>query len=136
MKEKITEIDTQENRNRTLSTLTSHIGEPNAIGMAALYETVFNRPWEHRINDTRALRRLITILREEGVPICSVASSNGGGYYLAAAGSELADYLRRSERRALLILLRNSRIKKITLPNYLGQMKLNMEAFGDGDEAA
>jgi hypothetical protein len=135
LKEKITEIDTQENRNRTLATLTSHIGELNAIGMAPLYEAVFDRPWEHRINDTRALRRLITILREEGVPICSVATSNGGGYYLAAAGSELANYLRRSERRALLILQRNSRIKKISLPNYLGQIKLNMETIGD-DEAA
>lgn len=133
MKEKITEIDTQENRSRTLATLASHIGEPNAIGMAALYEAVFDRPWEHRINDTRALRRLITILRDEGVPICSVATSSGGGYFLAAAGSELAAYLRRSERRALLILRRNSRIKRISLPNYLGQLRMNMEA---GNEQA
>jgi hypothetical protein len=134
MREKITEIDTQEHRNRTLATLTSHIGQANAIGMAALYEAVFDRPWEHRINDTRALRILITIFREEGVPICSVATSSGGGYYLPAAGSEVANYLRRDERRALKILGRNSKIKKISLPNYLGQLCINME--GGDDEAA
>ena len=44
---------------------------------------------------------------------------------------------RRSERRALLILHRNAKIKKISLPDYLGQMKLNMESIGGGhDEAA
>ena len=37
-------------------------------------------------------------------------------------------------RRALLILMRNANIKKISLPDYLGQMKLNME--DGGNEAA
>jgi hypothetical protein len=128
MKEpKLNEIDTQENRNRLLATLTSHIGETHAIGMAALYEAVFNRPWDHRINDTRPLRMLITKLRQDGVPICSVSNQDGGGYYLASAGSELNDYLRRSEIRALKILSRNAKIKKVSLPEYLGQMRLNME---------
>ncbi len=136
IREKLIEIDTPENRSRMLAELTSHVGEPNAISMAGLYEAVFDRPWEHRINDTRALRRLITAMRAEGVPICSVSTSSGGGYYLAAAGSELANYLRRSERRALLILQRNSKIKRISLPNYLGQLKLNMEGdHGEGEAA-
>ena len=124
-----------ERRNAILSALASHIGAANAIGMGELYELVYGEGWENRINDTRALRKLITDLRAEGVPICSDASSDGGGYYLAAAGSELAGYLRRSERRALLILMRNARIKKISLPDYLGQMKLNMEGEGH-DQAA
>jgi len=121
------EIDNQENRNRLLATLTSHIGETNAIGMAGLFEAVFNRPWDNRINDTRALRTLITVMREEGIPICSVSNKDGGGYYLASAGSELTNYLRRSEIRALKILSRNAKIKKVSLPDYLGQMRLNME---------
>ena len=123
-----------ERRGSILAALTSHIGEPNAIGMGELYELVYGESWENRINDTRSLRKAITLLREEGVPVCSVATSYGGGYYLAAAGSELAVYLRRSERRALLILMRNAKIKKISLPDYLGQMKLNME--DGGNEAA
>lgn len=121
------EIDTQEKRNRLLAALTSHIGETNAIGMAELYEAVFERPWDNRINDTRNLRKLITVMREDGLPICSVSSSDGGGYYLASAMSELTQYLRKAEIRALKILSRNAKIKKVSLPEYLGQMKLNME---------
>lgn len=129
-----TDMGETERRGSILAALTAHIGEPNAIGMGELYEQVYGESWKNRINDTRALRKAITDLREEGVPVCSVAASYGGGYYLAAAGSELAGYLRRSERRALLILKRNAKIKKISLPDYLGQMKLNME--GGDDEAA
>jgi hypothetical protein len=121
-------------RSGVLAALASHIGAHNAIGMGELYEVVFARPCENRISDTRALRKVITDLRAEGVPICSSAAQEGGGYYLAAAGSELAHYLRRSEIRALKILKRNARIKKISLPDYLGQMRLNMEA-GDGEAA-
>lgn len=130
------EIDTPESRARLLAEMSSHIGKHHAIGMAALYEAVYDRPWDNRINDTRGLRKLVTLLREEGVPICSVASQDGGGYYLAAAGSELADYLRRNERRALQVLKRNAMIKRVSLPNYLGQIRLEMEGGGHGEAAA
>ena len=119
-------FDSDECRHRLLAELTSHIGEMNAIGMPALYQAVFNRPWSDRINDTRQIRRLVTAMREEGVPICSVASAPGG-YYLAAAGSELADYLRRDKFRALRILARSAKILKTSLPNYLGQLKIEVE---------
>jgi hypothetical protein len=123
-------IDTDQVRYRTrvLSLMMNHIGAHNAIGMGELFQEVWGGIWEHRINDTRALRQLITDLRAEGVPICSVSHKSGGGYYLAAAGSELTQYLRRSEVRALKILMRNAKIKNVSLPNYLGQIKLNMEA--------
>ena len=131
----INRIDTDQNRQRLLAELTSHIGAPNAIGMGELYEIVFERPWSHRINDTRKVRRLITIMRREGVAICSTSGASDGGYYLAAAGSELAHYLRRSERRALLLLQRVAKIKRISLPNYLGQLQLNVEGGDYGDAA-
>lgn len=124
-------IDTSENRNRLKTAMFDHVGEVNAISMTALYEAVFERPWNDRINDTRALRHLITALREDGVPICSTSSQHGGGYYIAAAGSEFIDFLRKTERRALCILHRNARMKKISLPEYLGQLKLDMESNND-----
>ncbi len=127
------EIDSAMCRERLLSTLTSHVGSHNAIGMAELYQEVFGGIWENRINDTRAIRKLVTDLRAQGVPICSLSDKRDGGYYLAAAGSELTAYLRRSETRALKILMRNSKIQRISLPNYLGQIKMNLEG---GDEAA
>jgi len=123
------------NRTRLLSSLTDHIGQMHAVGMAELYETVYGETWENRINDTRKLRKLITDMRREGVAICSVSSSTGGGYYLPAAGSELKGYLRLSKVRALRILARVSRIQKISLPDLLGQMRLEMEDNGH-DEAA
>jgi hypothetical protein len=70
-------------------------------------------------------------MREDGVPICSI-STRGGGYYLAAAGSEMADFLRKTERRALRILHRNAKMKKVSLPNYLGQLKIDMEMNSNG----
>jgi hypothetical protein len=126
-------VDSTAYRNRLLAELTSHIGSGNAIGMPALYQAVFDRPWSDRINDTRHVRKLITIMRAEGVPICSTAS-NGGGYYLAAAGSELADYLRRDKYRALRILRRSAKILKMSLPNYLGQLKMEAEECADDAE--
>lgn len=128
------EIDTSETRNRLLAELSSHIGEANAIGMSALYVAVYDRDWSNRINDTRAIRTLITSLREDGVPICSVATAGSGGYYLAAAGSEFAEYIKRDKYRALRILRRDAKMLKTTLPNYLGQLKLESE--GGNDEAA
>lgn len=127
------EVDSDEYRHRLLAELTSHVGKANAIGMPALYQAVFDRPWSNRINDTRRIRTLITIMRNEGVGICSTAS-NGGGYYIAAASSELADYLKSDKFRALRILKRDAAMLKMSLPAYLGQLK--MEAEGGNVETA
>lgn len=129
-KQQIIAVDSAEYRQRLLAELTSHIGKANAIGMPALYQAVFERPWTDRINDTRRIRKLITLMRAEGVPICSVTSAPGG-YYLPAAGSEAADYIRRYEAKALRILRALSKMKKTSLPNYLGQLRLDMEGHGD-----
>ena len=60
-------------------------------------------------------------------------SAKGGGYY-PRSRRELAGYLRRNKVRALKILKINAQIMKISMPDYLGQMKLDME--GGHDEAA
>lgn len=118
-------VDTPETRAKLLSILTMHIGETNAISMGELYERVFEEKWRNKVNDTRKIRSLINKLRSEGIAVCSTTNQNNGGYYLAAAGSEVNDYLRRLERRALRILWRISKIKKISLPELLGQMRLH-----------
>ena len=113
---------------RVLSILPRHTGKFNAIGMGELYREVFGEGWNHRINDTRTLRQIITELREDGTPICSVSDQSGGGYYYAAAGEELEDYLAMGKRMALSLLARNARIMRVSLAEYLGQMKLALEA--------
>ncbi|HOJ43272.1 MAG TPA: hypothetical protein PK800_04060 [Syntrophorhabdaceae bacterium] len=119
-------IDTPETRAKLLTVLTMHVGETNAIPMSELYERVFEEKWHNKINDTRKVRLLINRMRSEGVAICSTTDQEHGGYYLASAGSEVNDYLRRLERRALKILWRISKIKKVSLPELLGQMRLRM----------
>jgi len=123
-----------EARARLMGVLSEHIGATRAIGMGELHESVYGKSWRNRINDTRRLRTLVTKMRREGVAICSVSTQVGGGYYLASAGSELVTYLRRSEDRALQILARVAKIKKISLPDLLGQKKLEMEK--DDEKAA
>jgi hypothetical protein len=125
------ERDREVLKNKVMIELAHHVGKQNAIGMAELFEVVFGEPWAHRINDTRDLREIITDLRDEGTPICSAVGTSGGGYYLAAAKSELADYLGAQERKALKILSRNSRMRRITLPDYLGQIRVSMGAVDE-----
>jgi hypothetical protein len=135
MTEKRREKYEDAHRAKLLTELSRHVGEINAIGMAELYEAVFGTTWRHRINDTKKLRELVTEMRNEGIPICSVPSCTGGGYFLASAGSELKSYTERDKRRALRILARVSRIEKISLPELLGQMRLRMEGC-DANELA
>jgi len=109
-----------------LAELTHHIGIEKAIGMGELYEIVFKEGWHHRINDTRSLRRIITELRWDGVPICSVPLRDGGGYYLASVGSELADFLEKKKKRGLKELAQAAKIQRVSLSEMLGQMALNL----------
>jgi len=129
------EVDSDKYKHRLLAELSNHVGEVNAISMPALYQAVFDRSWSNRINDTRPLRKLITIMRENGTAICSVSSSafSVGGYYIPAAGSELADYLKRDKIKALRILRRDAKIMQISLRNFLRQLALESEG---NDEAA
>lgn len=116
--------DRERNRTRLLMVLMRHVGKPGRIGMGELYEAVFGEPWEHRINDTRKLRGLITELRQEGVPICSTASQKGGGYWVPSAASELDQYCKTIRFRALKLLQREAKLRKLTMPELMGQLSL------------
>lgn len=116
-----------ERENRLLRCLHRHIGAHNAISMTALYREVFGRPVRHLVNDAKRLRELVDKLRVEGEPICSLKSTQGGGYYLPQAGAELDDFLRREKSRALRVLAKVAKIKRVALPELLGQMAMEME---------
>ena len=113
-----------------LAILTRHIGEEKTIGMGELYERVFKRRYNNRINSTRRLRNLITDLREEGVAIGSNTKPNTGGYHLIRSSSELEEYVNRNIAIAKKKLYMISRLKKVSLPEILGQLSIesiNME---------
>jgi hypothetical protein len=113
---------------RVLSALSGRTGRSRAVDMGELYESVFGETYaSHKINGTRKLRTLITELRREGVPICSVSTASGGGYYLASVGSELDDYCKRVRQRALKLLKMESNLRKISMPKLLHQIQLNLD---------
>ena len=116
--------------NRLLKELSRHVGRGRAVGMGELYQAVYERPYDHRINDTRQLRKLITKLRREGTPICSASATDGGGYFLASAGSELEDYSRRLRKKALKGLKQEAVLRRVTLPELVGQIVINLEGAG------
>lgn len=112
---------------KLLESLSRHVGVEKAMGMTDLFETVYQRPVSDRINDTRELRKVITTLRLDGVPIGSVTRPDGGGYYLAAAGSELEDYLSRLHQRGLKALVLESKIRGISLLDLLDRIQVKLE---------
>ena len=108
-----------------LQVLTRHIGRNNAISMGRLYRLAIGE-YADVINDTRMMRQIITELRDGGNPICSTPAQSGGGYYLSSAGSELKDYCVQQRKRALKILTREAVLRKITVPELLGQIQMEL----------
>jgi len=113
-------------KEKLLYVLTKHVGKTRSISMAELYREVFGEVPKNKINQTRIIRKLVTELRKEGVPICSDIDREGGGYYLAAAGGELENYCKRLRIRALKILQMEANLREKTLPELLGQIALAM----------
>jgi hypothetical protein len=130
--DKMTPEERERCKSALLMQLMGHIGQSRRIGMGELYSAVFGRPWANRINDTRALRRLISELRREGAPIVSDACRESGGYYLASAGSELAGYCGRLRRRALGILVQEACMRKISMGELFGQIQIEFTGEAAG----
>ena len=128
---KMTKAQLDAARLKLYGVMLQHVGPEKRIGMGELFQEVFGRPWRHRINDTKVLRRLITEMRRDGQPVMSDTSTTNGGYWIAASSSEINAWCDHSKRRALSILSRISRIKRVSLPEYLGQMQIEAEAAHD-----
>jgi hypothetical protein len=116
---------------KLMKTLSHHHGRARAISMPALYQAVFSEPMGDKINGTRVLRHLLTALRKEGVPICSISDKDGGGYYLASAGSDLEDYIRRGKAQCLKKLAMLAKLERKSLPEFLGQISIALAREAD-----
>lgn len=116
---------------KTMEELLRHIGRERIIGADELFEKVFEMPCKDKINDTRPLRRIIEDLRWRGLRIGSDEDSQGGGYFMASSMSELKDFLRKKKRKALRELAMVAKMEGISVPELLGQMRLNIEGGKD-----
>lgn len=96
-----------------LGVLSRHIGKGNGIGV---------KPLAAQLGcEERNVRRLVEALRDEGHAICAHPST---GYYIAETPEELqhtCDFLR---SRAIHSLTLEARLKKIPLPDLLGQLHI------------
>lgn len=128
------DLEEEQQISRLLREMVRHIGKSRAIGMGELYEKVFERPWQHRINDTRPLRKLIKKLQEDRRNPLAICSSPEG-YFLAAAGSELTDFIQgRLKKPALKKLTLAALLERKSLPDLLGQLQMEMRP-GAGAES-
>lgn len=101
-------------KTQLLNTLAAHQGREHGIGARDLAAQLGVPP--------RRLRLLISRCRDEdGVAICGHPST---GYYMACTPAELAASCAFLERRALHSLRLLSRMKKVSLPDLLGQLKI------------
>lgn len=97
-----------------LNALSRHQGEEAGIGAAALAREVGVSP--------RKLRRLISAARGDGIAICARPES---GYFVPVTPEELQESCEFLEHRALHSLRLLSRMRQVSLPELLGQLKLN-----------
>ena len=97
-----------------LNLLASHQGRERGINAADLARLA-GVPERH-------MRGLVSVLREEGIAICATPET---GYYMAVTPDELQESCKFLHRRAMRSLVLASRMQKISLPDLLGQLKLN-----------
>lgn len=128
-RESMTDREKEIYKSRLLMVMPQHIGKARSIGMGELYEAVFCEKYAHRINDTRRLRKIITEVRRDGTPLASSPSRYGGGYYYASAGSECMDYCDKLRKQALRKLAMEAKIRKVSLPELVGQLRLDLETM-------
>lgn len=113
---------------RLLAVLERHRGRAHCIGMGELWRKVFHLPYSHRINDTSPLRQLVRSLRRQGHSICSTSDKYNPGYYLAESPEEMEEFIARHERRGLASLSQAAKLRRLALPELLGQLRLKAVA--------
>ena len=106
-------------REQTLATLvqrlsTAHAGKGNGIGAEQLAGCL-------GINE-RLLRVLVSQAREDGVAISATPET---GYYIAQTADELEESCEFLRSRALHSLRMEAQLRRIPLPDLLGQLRLN-----------
>lgn len=105
---------------QVLGVLGGHVGAKNGIHADRLVMKISGRP-ERALFLERELRKVIEGLRNEGFHICGTP---GAGYYLAETDDELTRTCEFLYARAMTSLQQISRMKKVSLPDLRGQLKL------------
>lgn len=97
-----------------LNALSSHQGREAGIAARDLAKQLEIPP--------RRLRTIVSECREEGLAICGHPAT---GYFMATTPEELQQTCAFLEHRAMHSLRKLSRMKKVSLPDLMGQLMLN-----------
>ena len=101
-------------RSDALAILQRHVGRLNGVTAAVL-------ALDLDINE-RQVRHFVSELRLEGIAICGHPKT---GYFIAANGEELEMCCAFLRSRAMHSLVLESRMRKLTLGELLGQLRLH-----------
>lgn len=111
------------NRDTLLQLLRNHIGKARGIGARDIVEQLLplDVPAPTRRAAERQLRDLVVELRLEGHHVCAHPST---GYFLAATTEELAETCAFLTSRSMSSLQQVSAMKRVSIPDLVGQLKL------------
>lgn len=105
---------------QVLTELSHHIGQENGIHVRELIQRITGQ-----LISTEALarkvREIVTDLRMDGAHICGHPTS---GYFMADSPEELEHTLQFLRSRAISSLVLESRMRRISMPELIGQLNL------------
>lgn len=101
-----------------LQALRDHIGRERGVTGPQLVVEILGHT---STGDERRLRDLLVDLRKNGHHVCGKPTT---GYFLAATAEELEETCAFLRKRALTSLMQESRMRGISIPDLVGQMRL------------
>lgn len=96
-----------------ITIMQSHIGKSNAIGGEDLARAIGV--------SSREMRKMTDLAIEQGIALCSHPAN---GYWIASNAQELEETCQFHRGRALHELHKEAKLRKIPLPDLLGQLHL------------
>ncbi len=108
-------------KQRVLNAFSSHIGRKKGIRAKNLVAEITGNWAERLFGAERQLRHIIVELRKEGHHICGSPST---GYFIAENEKELNETCEFLYHRAMTSLEQISKMKKTSLPDLRGQLRL------------
>lgn len=93
------------------SILALRVGSHNGVSVDALARQLDTQP--------RHVRSLVSDLRMDGIAVCGTPKT---GYYIAATPEEMEETCQFLRNRAMHSLQLESRLRKIPMPDLLGQL--------------
>lgn len=114
---------------QVLTALSHHKGKASGIHVRDLVSRITGQLINSEALE-RSVRKLVTDLRLEGHPICAHPAT---GYFMAATAEELDETCNFLRSRAMSSLKAESRLRRISMAELLGQFSLTTESTpGEG----